>query len=280
MDLHVFLAVLAAAALHAGWNALIKGSGDPFLTTAHMSMCVLLAITPLLLMVSVPIAAAWPWLVASAILHAAYRFSLIATYRAGDLAQVYPMARGAAPLATAVVTLALIGEALGWTGYLGIACLASGVAMLSLRGDRLGNLDARAAGLALLTALLISAYTFVDGFGARVAGSSASFALYMFVMSAATALPLQMGLRGREILASFRAGWRLSLGAVLMSEAAYFIAIWAMTRAPIVLVAALRETSVLFATLIAVVYLKEPATRWRIGAGPLVVAGVVLMRLG
>lgn len=279
MDAVVFVAVLFAAALHAGWNTLLKGGGDPFLSVAHMTICATVVSFCLLPLVSFPVAAAWPWLMASAGLHMAYRFALIGMYRAGDLGQVYPIARGAAPLMTAAATLLLIGELLAPAGYFGIGMLALGVLLLSLKGSRLGSLDGRAVLLALLTACFTAGYSFVDGYGARVNGSGPSFAVWMFFVNAVTMLPVQMAMRGREVAATFKAGWRTALGATLISELAYLIAIWAMTKAPIALVAALRETSVLFASLLSVVVLKEPLSRWRIGAALIIVAGVMLLRL-
>lgn len=112
-----------------------------------------------------------------------------------------------------------------------------------------------------------------------MAGSGPSFAIWMFFLNAVTMLPVQLAIRGREILQTFPTDWRLALGATTISELAYFIAIWAMTEAPIALVAALRETGVLFATAFAVVLLKEPLTRWRVGAALIIVAGMVMLRL-
>ena len=280
MDAFVFSAVLGAALLHASWNALLKGGGDPFLAVSHTAIMAVIVAGLLLPFVSLPIAAAWPWLMASAILHTGYRFSLVRMYRAGDLAQVYPIARGAAPLMTATITAVAIGERLTVYGYAGIALLTTGVFVLSLKGNRLGGLDRHAAGHALLTSLWITAYSFVDGYGARVNGSGPSFAIWMFFINGATMIPIALYLRGSEVVSSLKTGWRLALGITVMAETAYFIAIWAMTKAPIALVAALRETSVFFAAVLAVVFLKEPLTRWRVMAAMIIVAGAGLMRLG
>lgn len=280
MELHVFLAVLTAAALHACWNAIVKGGGDPFISTAHMTIWAVGLSTSLLAFVPFPKPETWLWLVLSAVLHGGYRAALIGMYRHGDLGLVYPIARGAAPLMTAIVTLVLIDERLRPAGYLGIACLALGVLLLSLRGGRLGGIEPKAVGLALLTATFITGYSFVDGHGARVNGSGPGFAIWMFFINSVTMLPVMMAMRGREIVATFPTRWRLALGATGMSELAYFIAIWAMTLAPIALVAALRETSVLFAAIIAVVVLGEPLTRWRFMAAAAIVAGAMLLRVG
>jgi drug/metabolite transporter (DMT)-like permease len=280
MDAFVFIAVLAAALLHASWNAWLKGGGDPFLSVSHTAMMAALVSGSLLPFVAFPIAAAWPWLIASAVLHTGYRFALIQMYRAGDLAQVYPIARGAAPLMTASVTALAIGEQLTVNGYAGIGLLTTGVFLLSLKGGRLGGLDRRAAGAALLTSLWITGYSFVDGYGARVNGSGPSFAIWMFFINAVVMIPIVLVMRGREVLSSFKTGWPMALGITVMSETAYFIAIWAMTKAPIALVAALRETSVFFAAVLAVVFLKEPLTRWRLLAALIIVFGAGMMRLG
>jgi len=279
VDLHIFMAVLVAAALHAGWNAHIKSGGDPFLNVAHMSLGACFVSGALLFTVDVPIAAAWPWVIASVVLHAGYRLALIAAYRSGDLGQVYPIARGTAPLMTAAITAYAIGERLSVRGYIGILLLAGGVFLMSLRGGRLGELNRRGVGFALQTSCWTAGYSFVDGYGARVNGSSASYIFWMFFLSALTMVATALVVRGPKELLTVRERWPSVLAAVCMSEAAYFIAVWAMTRAPIALVAALRETSVLFAAVLSVYMLGEPITRWRIAAGVLVVVGVIMMRL-
>lgn len=279
MDIHVFLAVLAAAALHATWNAIVKGGGDPFLSMAHMTIWAVGLSTCLLAFVPFPRPEAWIWLALSAFLHGLYRAALIRMYRHGDLGLLYPIARGAAPLMTAVITLLLIDEHLSSAGYLGIVLLAAGVTVLSLRGSRVGGIDPIAVGLALLTAVFISSYSFVDGHGARVNGSGPGFAIWMFFVNSVSMVPIMLAIRGREVLATFPLRWKPALGATAMSELAYFIAIWAMTHAPIALVAALRETSVLFAAAISVFVLGEPLTRWRIAAAAIIVTGAMLMRV-
>ena len=171
MDGFVFLAVLFAAACHAGWNASIKRTLDPLATTVLIALgagAVALVFVPF---VGIPAPASWPWLIASIIIHLFYFAGLIESYRAGDLGQVYPIARGSAPLMTAAVTTLTVGERLGLTGWGGIVLLAAGVLLLSLRGGRdIAALDRRAVGFALFTAVTICIYSVVDGIGARLAG--------------------------------------------------------------------------------------------------------------
>jgi drug/metabolite transporter (DMT)-like permease len=266
--------------MHAGWNAVVKGGGDPLLSIAHMAIAGSVTAGLGLLFVPVPMAAAWPWLIASVVLHTGYRYALIKMYSLGDLGHVYPLARGAAPFLTALITLAWIGERLAAIGYLGIAALGIGVALLTLKGGRRGGLDANAAGAALITSLWISAYSFADGHGARINGHAASFALWLFALNCVCMVAWGHLARGPALWSTFQASWPTALSAAIISQLAYFIAIWAMTKAPIALVAALRETSVLFALLISVLVLREPLTRWRMAAGTILVAGAMLLRLG
>jgi drug/metabolite transporter (DMT)-like permease len=280
LTLTIFLAVLAAAALHAVWNAMVKGGGDPLQSLTHMALAGLLFASFGLFFVAVPRAEAWPWLLLSVALHTGYRLALVQMYRLGDMGQVYPIARGSAPFLTALIAFAVIGESLGAFGYAGIALLGVGVALLSLKGGRQGGIDAKAAGAALFTSLWVSAYSFADGYGARVNLSGPSFALWLFFLNALVNIGFALLQRGASVVTSFPQHWRTASGAALMSQTAYFIAIWAMTQAPIALVAALRETSVLFAAAISVVFLREPLTRWRLAAALIIVVGAMLLRLG
>jgi drug/metabolite transporter (DMT)-like permease len=204
---------------------------------------------------------------------------LIQAYRTGDLAHVYPIARGAAPLVTAVATLLLIGESIGTAGFLGVCALSLGVFLLSLRGGRLATFDRRTVGFALGSALATASYSLVDGIGARINGSGPSFAMWMFVGNMLVMQAFALAVKGPAIYHTLPANWPMVFAGGLMSMLAYFVVIWAMTRAPIALVAALRETSVLFAGLISLLILKEPLTRWRAAAALIIVAGVVLLRL-
>lgn len=280
MDLHVFLAVLAAAALHAGWNALLKGGGDPFDNMARISAFGGLIAGIGVWFVKWPEAVAWPWVCLSWLLHALYRYFLIAAYRAGDLSHVYPIARGTAPLLTAAGTALLLGETLSAKGYAGIVALASGVFLMSLKGSRQGGFELAAVGYALATAVTICSYTIVDGHGSRLNGSAASFILWEMVGNAIIMAATALWVRGPSVYAGIDRWWPAAAGAAVMSITAYIIATWAMTQAPIALVAALRETGVLFAALIGVFFLGEPMTRWRWLAAGIIVCGVVLLRLG
>jgi len=231
-------------------------------------------------LVGVPAAASWPWCAASVLIHLFYFAALIESYRAGDLGQVYPIARGSAPLMTAVATTVFVGERLGILGWFGIILLVAGVLLLSLRGGRdLARLDRKAVGFALFTAVTICAYSVVDGLGARLAGSANAYTVALFLGIAPVMVIYALARRGAAATLAIGRHWGLGLAGGTLQLGSYGIAIWAMTVAPIAIVAALRETSVLFGAAIAVIFLKEPLRTSRIVAAVMIVAGLALIRL-
>ncbi len=280
MENVVFLAVLFAAACHAGWNALIKVGLDPLSTTTLISIgsgVVALAFIPLF---GVPAWPAWPWLVASVAIHLVYFASLIEAYRTGDLGQVYPIARGAAPLMTATATTLFIGETLSIVGWIGLCALVAGVLLLSVRGGRdLARIDRRAISFALFTALTVCSYSVIDGIGARLSVNPNAYSVWLFVGIAIVMLPYALFRDGRGVVPAMQQYWQRGIAGGALQFISYGIAIWAMTVAPIAVVATLRETSVLFGAVIAVVVLKEPLRAVRIIAACLIVCGLILMRL-
>jgi len=276
----VFLAVLFAAACHAGWNALIKIGLEPLPTTTLIALGSAVVGIIVLPFVGMPAPAAWPWIAASAIIHLGYFAALIESYRSGDLGHVYPIARGAAPLMTAVASLAFVGENLRLGSWLGIAALAAGVLLLSARGGRdLTHLDRRAVGYALVTALTICAYSVVDGVGARASHNPQSYVLWLLIGSALLLVPYALWRDRAGVQTAMRRFWLRGLAGGALQTLSYGIALWAMTLAPIAIVATLRETSVLFGAVIAVIVLKEPLRLTRIGAALLILCGLVLLRL-
>jgi len=196
------------------------------------------------------------------------------------MGQVYPIARGSAPLMTAIATTGFIGERLGLLGWCGILLLGAGVLLLSLRGGRdLARLDRKAVGLALFTAVTICAYSVVDGMGARLSGNANAYSVMLFVGIGPVMVIYALVRRGREVLAAMGRPWGIGLAGGSLQLGSYGIAIWAMTVAPIAIVAALRESSVLFGVVIAVVFLKEPLRAGRAAAAVMIVAGLALIRL-
>ena len=280
MENLVFAAVLFAAMCHAGWNALIKVGLDPLSTTTLISIgsgLVALAFIPV---AGGPAWAAGPWLLASVLIHLVYFASLIESYRTGDLGQVYPIARGSAPLMTGTATAVFLGERLSGIGWAGIISLITGVFLLSAHGGReLAGMDRRAVGFALFTGLTICAYSVVDGVGARLSGNANGYSLFLFMGIALVMVPYSILRAGPGVVPAMRGYWRRGLAGGALQVLSYGIAIWAMTLAPIAIVATLRETSVLFGAAIAVLVLKEPLRAMRVVAALLIVAGLVLIRL-
>jgi drug/metabolite transporter (DMT)-like permease len=280
MDPFVFVAVLVAAACHAGWNALLKLNEEPIVATTLVAIASALVVVPFAFLTALPDAAAWPCLVASVAIHIGYYLALSESYRHGDLGQVYPIARGTAPLLTAVAASFILGEVLGLFGWAGLIALTTGILLLAVRGGRQARrFDGRSVGFALLTSLTITAYTVVDGIGARLTGSAA-YTVWLFLLSGAAMSVYGVMRVGRQrLIDRAKVNWAISVGGAALSTAAYAIAIWAMTVAPIALVAALRETSVLFATLISTLLLREPWLAARIAATLMVLAGALLLRM-
>jgi len=280
MENVVFFAVLFAAACHASWNALIKVGLDPLSTTTLISVGSGIVAVVLVPFVGMPAWAAWPWLVLSIVVHLVYFAALIESYRTGDLGQVYPIARGSAPLMTATATTIFVGERLSTIGWTGIFAIVVGVLLLSARGGRdLAEIDRRAIGFALFTALTICAYSVIDGVGARLSGNPNAYSLWLFIGIAVVMVPYALYRDGPDVLPAMQRFWRRGFAGGALQLLSYGIAIWAMTVAPIAVVATLRETSVLFGAVIAVVVLKEPLRAVRIIAACLIVGGLILIRL-
>jgi drug/metabolite transporter (DMT)-like permease len=281
MTLTVFFAVLAAAAMHAAWNALIKMRGDRFASISLTSLGMSLAALPVIPFVEFPGAAVWPFIAASLAIHIGYRLFLVMAYEAGDLAQTYPLARGAAPLMTTIGAIFLLAEVPTPLAILGIVLLSAGTLLMSFRGGvGLGRLGRRAVGFALTTSIFVAGYTLTDGSGARLAATASSYAAWLFLCDGVVSMAIGFYYRGRRLLPIMKTEWHIGVLTGLLSAASYWIAMWAMTKAPIASVAALRETSILFAMLISVFALREKMTGWRVAAALCIVAGVVALRLG
>jgi drug/metabolite transporter (DMT)-like permease len=281
MEPVVFMAVLLAAAFHAGWNAIVKIDLDRFLSITLISLAATIVAMPILPFVAIPRAAAWPVLLFSLCLHTGYKLFLIQAYRAGDLGQVYPIARGAAPLLVSGVMLLVFGEKLTPAAMAGIALLASGICLMSVRGGRdRAKLEKRAIGFALTTSIFIAGYTITDGLGARLNGDAHGYAVWLFLLDGLILLGFLLAVRGRRELAALGPYWKSGLAGGSMALGAYWIVIWATTLAPIALVSALRESSVLFAAAISVFILREPLTRWRVLSALAIVTGILATRMG
>jgi drug/metabolite transporter (DMT)-like permease len=278
LSLGIFLAVLGAAFLHALWNALIK------LGTSKVGGMVILSIVEVpiglaVIAVAAPIdRAAIPWVIAAGCTHFAYKFFLSYAYDRGDLSRVYPIARGAAPMVVALVGAAFLADAVSSRQYLAIAVLAGGI-LLMARGVFASGEDRQLLPFALGSALATATYTLIDGMGARVSGSPAAYVAWVFVADGTFFTLGMIALRGWNVIPTGRRAWALGAFASSASYGAYAVSIWAMTLAPIAVVAALRETSILFAVLIGWLVFGERMTGEKALASLVIVAGVLLLRL-
>ena len=278
MDLIVFLAVIAAAAMHAGWNVLVKMGLDRFLSMFLINAFMAAMGIAMLAVFPWPDADSIPYAVASGVLHLGYNLFLVQSYRTADLSQVYPIARGTAPLMTLLATWVIAHEDISLWGIAGIATLVAGIWLVSLAGKGRLRLDGITLFFALGTSVFIAAYTIVDGLGGRVSGSPASYAAMLFVLDGAFLAAVAFLTRGPGIVSQVAPYWKSGVAGALLSGGAYWIAIWAMSLAPIAIVAALRETSIFFVVLLSMRVLKETVTLPRIGGALLIVAGAVLLR--
>lgn len=279
METHVMAMVVLAGVLHAAWNAFLKSSGDKLATLALIEGSAGIIALGALPFVPFPAAAVWPYLAASFLIHIGYHLLLVGSYHIGDLSHVYPIARGSGPLLVALVSVAVLGESMTRTGLLAVIIIGLGVMSLAFTKGAEGFRDPRPVIFALGTGCLIAAYTIVDGLGARQAGSPHGYTLWLFALNG-PALVLILLLRRRGgTLRLLRQNWRLRLVAGVMSLVSYWLVVWALTLAPLALVAALRETSIVFAVLFGVVFLKERLSLVQLTVIATSLIGVVMLKL-
>lgn len=275
----IVCAVLVGALLHASWNALVKSSEDKAMDTALIHVLGSVIAIPLVIVVGFPAPVTWPYIAISLTVHIGYYIALTGAYRHGDLGLTYPLMRGVAPLLVALsaaFTLHEILTPLAWAGVLGISC---GVLVLGLSRHAIDS--PKAVGFALTNAVIIAIYTVVDALGVRASGNAAQYVATLFLIDGWPFGLIVLARRGRAVAWPYaRRRWPVALGAALASFGSYGIALWAMTHAPVASVAALRETSVLFAALLGAWFLKEAFTPRRMVGVLAIVGGVMALRLG
>jgi len=275
MQTEVMLLVLLGAVLHAVWNAAVRAAADKFAQMVALTVGSALCAAVALPFLPLPASASWPYLAASVCAHFIY-FALVArAYERGELSVSYPLMRGTAPLLTALASVAFFGERLSGWAWLSLLLLSGGILALSLERNGRGGV-----GFALANAGVIAGYTLIDGAGARLAGNAWSYTLWMFLFNA---LPFVLWAllieQQRRHLPALAHAWKTGLVGGALALASYGLAIWAMTRAPIPLVAALRETAVIFGLLIGAWVLKERFGPARWTATLLVALGAAMLRL-
>jgi drug/metabolite transporter (DMT)-like permease len=274
MSLEIAALVLFAALLHACWNALLKGGDDGLWSMTIMGVATSIACAGAAFFLPLPARASWACIAGSAILHIGYNAFLIRAYRRGDFGSAYPIARGSSPLLVTIGAALAVGERPALIGVIGILLVSAGIISLAFKGRRLPE-----AGIfyALGTGAFIAAYSVTDGIGGRASGNTIAYTVWMCLAWGATAVPVY-ALRRRD-LALWRGARKTGLAALggIVSVIAYGIVIFAMTRAPMGSVSALRETSVLFAVLLGRLFFRETLTARRILSALVIAAGALCL---
>jgi drug/metabolite transporter (DMT)-like permease len=279
VPIDVFLMVLGAALVHATWNALVKTDSDRLALIRVLSLTQFVLSLCLVPFVAVPAAASWPYLAASTVLSTGYMLFLNRAYQTADLSLVYPLARGIAPFIVAVVSAGFLGEQLGRASQLAILLIGLGITSLALARGAASLRDWRPVVLALTTGSFIGAYTVVDGLGVRAAGSAHGYMIWLTLASALLIVACTSWLqRGRRTSMSRRSR-TVGVAAGIMSYGSAWVVMWALSLAPFALVSALRETGIVFAVIIGVVFLKERVNLARLASIALTLAGTALLKL-
>ncbi|MCO4837323.1 MAG: EamA family transporter [Oceanospirillaceae bacterium] len=277
MSIEVFFAVLLAAALHAGWNALVKINAEPIIAMGLIMLCTSIVALGFMPFVALPQAQVWPFLFITLILHFGYKIFLVKAYTQGDFGQIYPIARGSAPVWVLLVSVVFIGVEFTQLQIWAVLVVTGGIATLShfKRGKPLG------VGFyyALVTGLWIAGYTIVDGFAVIQLGQVHSYVVWLFFLDGIIATIWAYNYKPKVFVVSLRRYWFVAVGGGVMSMAAYWICLWAMTQAPVAIVAALRETSVLFGALLSTYIFKESLGPKRWVSVVFICVGLVLVKL-
>ncbi len=211
-------------------------------------------------------------------IHVAYFGFLVLAYRGGDLSLVYPIMRGTAPAFSALLAAVLLDEQPSWGGWAGVMLVSGGVLLLAADAPRAKGARPAPAIFALLNAGVIVAYTLVDGVGARLSGHAFSYTGWMIMITGVLVLLISLFIRGRQVTDHLRSQWKKWMLGGSCTFASYSLALWAMTRAPIAPVAALRETSIIFSALLALFVLKERITPLRYASIAIVTAGAIAIK--
>jgi drug/metabolite transporter (DMT)-like permease len=276
MQVVVFGAVLLAAFLHAAWNAVVKGADDKLLTTIVVAGSAALLAALVLPFLPQPDPASWPYIATSASIHVLYFVLIAFAYHLADMGQTYPLMRGTAPFLVAIASAVVLREQLSSLSWIGISLISLGVlSMVTIKQEG----DGRGIALALFNAVIIAGYTLVDGFGVRHSDSPVAYTLWVFLL---TGIPLVCWSIFADRWRAYRhagVNWRIGLLGGSGTLIAYSLALWAMTKAPVAVIAALRETSILFGTAIAALLLKERIGPSRLAAACIIALGAITLRL-
>jgi drug/metabolite transporter (DMT)-like permease len=275
----IVLLILFAAALHASWNVLIKSESESLTNTVLIIAGSAVIGVVLLPFFPLPLRSCWPYLGASVVIHIVYFSLLLLAYKKGEMSLVYPLMRGLPPVLTAIAASILLSESLSLRGWLGIALVSSGALMLTADFRFSKGFQLAPVALAFLNAIVIVIYTLVDAQGARLSGNAFSYTGWMLFLLALFIFLVIPIIEGRQVFYRMAKDWGKSLIGGACTFGSYGIALWAMTLAHVALVAALRETSILFGTVFSVFILKERIDWIRGLSITFIVAGAIAIKM-
>ena len=275
MTFSVFIIVLFAAFLHALWNAIVKNGSNTLLTTIIITMMGSIIAVVLLPFCKSPEPVSFIYIGISVILQVLYFFLISYIYQRCDMGTAYPLMRGSAPLITAVIGSAFLGEIMSMKAWLGILFISGGIISMVFFNN---NAEHNKNWLALLNAVVIATYTIIDGIGVRLSFAPLAYILWIMLFQGIILTGIQCIREKNALLSYLQQYWHLGVIGGIGMMGSYGLALWAMTVAPIVLVAALRETSILFALIISVLILKEKITNAKRISALFIFCGVIMMK--
>jgi len=267
----IFILIIVSALCHAVWSAIIKSSKNPLSLMGITSILEVIIFLPLTFTVPFPTLEVWYFLIATVIIHVFYRLNVIYSYRYGDLSYIYPISRGSSCLFVAIISILFLNSDISVAGFVGILIVCIGLFLISYSKNLSFNF--RGFALAISTAILITAYTLVDGVGVRLSENGFSYIYWLFTLNGIPLLIIGLisrdGLRKRETY-SFRSG----VAAGVFATSSYAIVVWSMQFIEIAYVSSIREISIVFAAIIGMVFLFEKNAKSRIIPSILIVSGI------
>ena len=267
----VFFIILFAALCHASWSAIIKKSRNSLAIMAFTSIIEIIVFLPLVFFVPFPTVSIWYFLIATTVLHGLYRYSVIVSYNYGDLSFVYPIARGGSSLLIAIISIIFLKNSINFFGFLGIMIICLGLFLISFSSKIKFNKPAFF--LALSTAIFITTYTLIDGIGVRASENAFSYIFWLIALNGFPILIISIfsknGLRKKETY-SIKAG----IAAGIFATLSYALVVWSMQFIEIAYVSGIREVSIVFATIIGMLFLSEKYASKRIIPSILIALGI------
>ena len=274
-DYFLFTLLLIAALSHAACHSILKYNKNPLGILGITSIFEIIIFTPLVLTVPFPSPYIWVLIIVSALLHGSYRLLVIYSYNYGDLSFIYPIARGSSSLLLAIISLIYLTDKISLLGFIAIVMVCIGLFLISY-SDRL-KFNYSAFGLGVLTAIMITTYTLVDGIGVRHSINPYTFLYWMLLLNGTPALLASFFFKNNGLRIINKNLILIGIAFGVLAPLAYGLAVWCMQYLPIAYVSSMRETSIIFATLIGTIILKENTASKRIAPSIFIVAGISLL---